>query len=51
MEFRHPTRVVLIPDIGALPLDVAIPGTGDPFPGTVWVIDWATGNIHIFETE
>ena len=40
-----------IPDIGVLPLDVTIPGVGDPFPGTVWVIDWSTGAIHIFETE
>ena len=38
-----------IPDIGVLPLDVTIPGVGDPFPGTVWVIDWGTGAIHVFE--
>ena len=35
--------------MGARPLDIAIPEVTHPFAGTLWIVDWATGNIHVFE--
>ena len=36
--------------VGVLPLDVTIPTAADPLAGTIWVVDWLTGDIHVFET-
>ena len=38
-----------LPGISGLPLDVAIPGSGDPFEGTIWVADWLSGDINVYE--
>ncbi len=32
-----------------IPLDVIALGDSDPFPGTIWVADYAQNKIHIFE--
>lgn len=38
----------LFSNVGAHPLDLTINDASDPFPGTVWVADWADG-ISVFE--
>ena len=36
-------------NFGTLPIDVIAQGDADPFPGTIWVITYASNNITIFE--
>jgi glucose/arabinose dehydrogenase len=35
--------------IAGFPLDVTAPGDGSPFAGTVWIADYATGNLVVEE--
>ena len=40
---------VLFSNVGSHPLDIAVQGDGDALPGTIWVPDYATGAITVFE--
>lgn len=40
---------VLFDNVDVVPLDVTVQGDGERFPGTVWVGDYATGTITVFE--
>lgn len=42
-------KEILFDDVGEAPLDVTAQGDEDPFPGTIWVGDVATGSITVFE--
>jgi N-acetylneuraminic acid mutarotase len=39
----------LFQNVGDLPLDVVAQGDGNVFPGTVWVADYGTSDIIVFE--
>ncbi|HET9062983.1 MAG TPA: hypothetical protein VFO62_06815, partial [Candidatus Binatia bacterium] len=39
----------LFSTVGTNPLDVTAQGDGEVFPGTIWVADWASDQIVIFE--
>jgi hypothetical protein len=41
----------LFSNVGAKPLDVTAQGNGEAFPGTVWVADWLTGAIVVYEPD
>ena len=36
-------------EFGEIPLDVTSQGDGEPFDGTIWVCDFSSGKIHVFE--
>ena len=38
----------IFPNLGT-PLDVVAQGDNEPFPGTVWVVDYSQGAVHVFE--
>ncbi|MDQ1433227.1 MAG: hypothetical protein QOF59_43, partial [Actinomycetota bacterium] len=40
---------VLFSTAATHPIDVAVQGDSDPYPGTIWVPDFADGSIHVFE--
>jgi hypothetical protein len=40
---------VLFSNVGQLPIDVTVQGTGDAYPGTIWVADLVDGSIDVFE--
>ncbi len=41
----------LFANAGSTPLDVTAQGDGDIFPGTVWVADYGSSNIRVFEPQ
>lgn len=41
----------LFPDSGIVPLDVTSQGDDDVFPGTVWVTDFNSNAVNVFEPE
>ena len=56
------SRIVLAPDgasalvvqdfftgVGGLPLDLTTQAPAQPFAGTIWVADWLTNQIHVWE--
>jgi len=51
VDGRRARRSVLFEAVGAVPLDVTAQGDDGPFPGTVWVGDFAAGSIIVFEPE
>ena len=40
---------ILAENFGSIPLDVIALGDNDPFPGTIWVVDLDSYDVHIFE--
>lgn len=48
---RSARASVLFDDVAAVPLDVTAPDATGPFPGTVWVGDFAEGSVTVFEPE
>jgi hypothetical protein len=40
---------VLFSNVGTHPIDVAVMGDTDAFPGTIWIPDFANGSINVFE--
>jgi hypothetical protein len=40
---------VLFEEVDTVPLDVIAQGDDEIFPGTIWVGDYATGKITVFE--
>ncbi|MDQ1380229.1 MAG: hypothetical protein QOJ71_948, partial [Actinomycetota bacterium] len=40
---------VLFSNVATHPIDVAVQGDSDRYPGTIWVPDFADGSIHVFE--
>jgi hypothetical protein len=41
----------LFSNVGAKPLDVIAQADGEAFPGTIWVADWLTGAIVVYEPD
>jgi len=39
----------LFNSVGVVPLDVTAQGDGMVFPGTIWCVDYVTGNVIVFE--
>ncbi|MEZ4699059.1 MAG: hypothetical protein R2834_01915 [Rhodothermales bacterium] len=40
---------VLFPAIGGVPLDIAVMGDADPYPGSIWTANYLSENITVFE--
>jgi len=45
------SKAVLSANVGSVPLDLVALGDGDPFPGTIWVVDNQSNNITVMEPE
>jgi hypothetical protein len=45
------SNTVLFSSAATLPIDVTAPGTGEPFPGTIWVADLVGDAVVVFEPE
>ncbi len=43
------TKEVLASGFGSIPLDVTTLGDSDPFPGTIWVANYQSNTITVFE--
>ena len=48
---RSARASVLFDEVATVPLDVTAPGDAGPFPGTVWVGDFAGGSVTVFEPD
>jgi hypothetical protein len=45
------SNTVLFSSAASLPLDVIALGAGEPFPGTIWVVDFIGDAVVVFEPE
>jgi N-acetylneuraminic acid mutarotase len=43
------TPSVLFSNVGAYPLDITTSAPTDPFPGTMWVVDYGTKALYVYE--
>ena len=41
----------LVSSLGSLPLDVVAQGDADVFPGTIWVVNYGSGEVTVFDPE
>ena len=46
---KSQSKSKLINNVGESPLDVVANGDGDPFPGTIWMVDNIENTIYVFE--
>ena len=40
---------VLFSNVSSFPIDVAVQGDSDAYPGTIWVPDFSDGSVYVFE--